>query len=94
MKSVPEPSHFSLGRTVATPGALAAANGTELLDFLSRHRTGDWGKVDAYNAREYEGSVRRGFRVLSAYRVRSGTRLSVITEADRLATTLLLPDEY
>ena len=33
-------------------------------------------------------------RVLSAYRTYLGTKLWVITEADRSSTCLLLPEEY
>jgi hypothetical protein len=39
-------------------------------------------------------SVERGFRLLSVYRTAKGVQLWVITEADRSATTLLLPEEY
>ncbi len=60
---------------------------------LERHQSGDWGEAPAEDARENEFSVKHGFRVLSSYRV-AGERLWVITEADRSATTLLLPDEY
>ena len=35
-----------------------------------------------------------GCRVLSSYELGDGERLWIITEADRSATTLLLPDEY
>jgi len=87
---------FPLGRLVATPGALALLRsaGEDLLPtLLERHRSGDWGDVPAEDARENEVSVRYGFRVLSSYRV-AGGRLWVITEADRSATTFLLPEEY
>ena len=87
---------FPQGRLVATPGALALIRraGEDLLPaLLERHRRGDWGCVPAGDARENEFSVRHGFRVLSSYRV-AGERLWVITEADRSATTLLLPSEY
>ncbi|MBA3473503.1 MAG: hypothetical protein H0T57_09815 [Rubrobacter sp.] len=87
---------FPLGRLVATPGTidLLRSAGEDLLPaLLERHRSGDWGEVPAEDARENEFSVKHGFRVLSSYRV-AGERLWVITEADRSATTLLLPDEY
>lgn len=61
---------------------------------LSRHVTGDWGDLDRADAAENALSVREGFRLLSAYALPDGTRLWVITEPDRCATTLLLPDEY
>ena len=34
---------FSLGRTVATPGALAL--GIDLAPYMRRHHCGDWGEV-------------------------------------------------
>jgi hypothetical protein len=32
--------------------------------------------------------------VFSAYELRDGTRIWIITEADRSVTTILLPEEY
>lgn len=88
-------SRFPLGRVIATPGALEALDetGTDALALLSRHVSGDWGEVPPEDARENELSVRQGFRVISSYTVGS-SRMWVITEADRGATTLLLPEEY
>lgn len=88
---------FPLGQIVATPGALAALEkaGQTPLDFLSRHVRGDWGELDEHDRKENELSLKRGFRLLSSYRVSSGdTKVWVITEADRSVTTLLLPEEY
>ena len=39
-------------------------------------------------------ALRYGYRVLSSYEIGSGQKLWIITEADRSATTLLLPEEY
>ena len=87
---------FPVGQIVATPGALAALE--EAADnpalFLRRHVTGDWGEVDEHDRNENEFSVEHGFRLLSAYTLSNGTKLWIITEADRSATTLLLPSEY
>ena len=44
--------------------------------------------------RENEFSVHNNLRILSAYRTRNDVKIWVITEADRSATTLLLPHEY
>ncbi len=87
---------FSLGQVVATPGALDAleAAGQNPGEFLLRHVTGDWGEVPPEDAQENELSVRQGFRILSAYTLNTGVKIWVITESDRSATTLLLPDEY
>jgi hypothetical protein len=87
---------FSLGRVLATPGALEALKqaGQTPLQFLTRHQAGDWGDVCPEDARENELSLKHGFRLLSAYTLNTGRKLWIITEADRSATTLLLPEEY
>lgn len=87
---------FSLGQIVATPGALRALaeSGEQPFDLLYRHASGDWGELDEEDKRENELSLREGYRLLSAYRLRTGEKLWIITEADRSVTTLLLPDEY
>ena len=87
---------FPSGQIVATPGALDALDSAEQTahEFLSRHFAGDWGEVDAEDAEENELSVKEGFRILSAYKTNKGVKLWIITEADRSATTILLPDEY
>jgi hypothetical protein len=87
---------FPLGRVVATPGALRALDesGESAFDFLYRHASGDWGELDEEDKRENELSLAHGFRVLSAYRLRSDEKLWIITEADRSVTTLLLPEDY
>ena len=88
---------FSLGQIVATPGALEAlkAEGSNGLELLKRHVSGDWGDLSEDDRRENQLSVKEGFRILSAYRLqRTGVKLWIITEADRSATTFLLPEEY
>jgi hypothetical protein len=87
---------FPAGQLVATPGALAAieASGDSLFTYLQRHLAGDWGDVDAHDRRENEFSLEQGFRLLSAYCLRNGVKIWIITEADRTNTTVLLPDEY
>lgn len=87
---------FALGQLVATPGALIALSRNEqsALEFLERHRTGDWGEVDAEDKRANECSLKDGTRLLSAYHLKDGTKIWLITEADRSATTVLLPEDY
>jgi len=87
---------FSPGSIVATPGALAEleASGDDPLAYLVRHIAGDWGDVDESDRRENELSLVHGFRLLSAYALNSGTKIWIITEADRGVTTVLLPEEY
>ena len=87
---------FQLGQLVGTPGALRPFEnaGDNPLTFLQRHLTGDWGEVDEHDRAENEYSLQHGFRLLSAYRLSSGERIWNITEANRSATTFLLPSEY
>lgn len=90
------PVRFPLGRVVATPGALAAlilARQTPWA-LLRRHQSGDWGSLDAHDLQENEAALKRGGRLFSAYDLVTGQRLWIITESDRSATTLLLPEEY
>jgi len=88
---------FSLGQIVSTPGALETLNaeGTNGLELLRRHVSGDWGDLCEEDRRENGLSVEQGCRILSAYRLpRTGVKLWIITEADRSVTTFLLPSEY
>ena len=87
---------FPLGQVVITPGAMAAfeASGDDPLAFLFRHGSGDWGELDDDDVRENELSLQHGWRVLSAYTLKNGTKIWCITEADRSSTCMLLPSEY
>jgi hypothetical protein len=87
---------FPLGRVVATPGALSALEKAEQLpaEFLDRHVNGDWWDVPEADKQENELSVEQGFRMLSAYTTSAGDQIWILTEADRSATTILLPEEY
>jgi hypothetical protein len=92
---------FSLGQIVATPGALEALqeSGQSPQFFLARHVRGDWGEVCDEDKRLNDQALVDGSRLLSAYRTLRNTRIWLITEAadeegHRLATTLLLPEEY
>ena len=101
---------FALGQLVATPGALELLEqtGFSALALVSRHVHGDWGDCCAEDKATNEAAVRQRMRVMSVYRLvdaetllqtpldkrSSLPTLWIITEADRSATTLLLPSEY
>jgi hypothetical protein len=94
MVAKPE-SKFSLGTIVATPACLELLekHGVSPSSLLARHASGDWGVVDAEDAKANDLAVEDGSRVLSAYQVGS-ERVWCISEWDRSATTLLLSREY
>ena len=87
---------FPLGRVLATPGALQACEdaGVNPLNLIARHWSGDWGDLPEEDKKENEFSVDRQLRILSAYVIAPDVRIWIITEADRGATTILLPEEY
>lgn len=89
---------LELGRVVATPGALDAAfeTGELLTSFIERHTSGDWGDVckEDWKANDLALDPYDPSRVISSYKLKDGTKLLVITEWDRSATTVLLVNEY
>ena len=91
-----KPPKFPLGQLLITRGAGQALEDAvqDPREFLARHQSGDWGEVPEEDKTENEFSVQHGFRILSAYRTANDVKIWVITEADRSATTLLLPEEY
>ncbi|MCX7091987.1 MAG: hypothetical protein NTY50_00845 [Methylobacter sp.] len=96
MNSTANAPKFSLGKVVATPGAILAleqhhVTATHLLD---RHCQGDWGTVPEEDAQANQQAIEKGARILSSYALVNGAKIWIITEADRSATTLLLPEEY
>jgi hypothetical protein len=85
---------FPTGQIVSTPGALdLAAQGLDLLSYLVRHVSGDWGDLCDEDKEENNFSLKHGYRLLSSYQTPFG-KLWIITEADRSVTTFLLPEEY
>jgi hypothetical protein len=74
--------------------AFARALDEDLNSYISRHANGDWGEVDEHDRKANEYAEEHGLRVLSAYTLRNGVRIWLITEGDRSTTTILLPEEY
>ena len=92
---------FKPGRILATPGCLEELEraGQNIWEFMARHISGDWGVVDADDANANNQSVKDGSRLLSAYRLKTGVKIWVISEAEddhghREASTAILPDQY
>ena len=92
----PISGRFSLGQVLATPGAIGALHAAQQCStgFLNRHLSSNWGDVCAVDQQANDDALLNGERLLSAYRTKLGTKIWIITEADRSATTILLPEEY
>ena len=85
---------FSLGRLVKTPGAdELIKEGLKTLPLVKRHVTGDWSDMTEEDQKANALAVAYSYRVFSAYETEHG-KIWIITEADRSATTILLPSEY
>ncbi len=89
-------ARFELGEVVATPGVLDAlkTNGQNAVHFLARHLRGDWGDLDEADRQANDHALTNRGRLLSAYHLHDGTKIWIITEADRSSTCLLLPSDY
>ena len=96
MVSQSRTARFILGQVVATPGALEAMkeSGESPAVFLDRHVRGDWGEVCDEDKRLNDEALSDGSRLLSLYTTKAGTKLWIISAADRSSTTILLPSEY
>lgn len=91
---VPVNARFPLGKLYITSAADKALAGDEVADAVIRHSIGDWGDLVEGDRQANDEALKYGGRLLSAYHARSGEKFWVITEADRSATTVLLPDDY
>ena len=89
----PEPK-FELGQVVITKAAEEKLTPDDVALALVRHRRGDWGDMSEADRQENELSLKQGYRLLSVYHAADDTKFWVITERDRSATTVLLPDDY
>ena len=99
ISSVSDPSEsdgakFPTGSIVATRGILEVVPMDEIRRALIRHISGDWGNLDKEDKASNDRALIEGARLFSAYNSESNVRFWIITEADRSATTVLLPSEY
>jgi hypothetical protein len=85
---------FKPGTLVATRGAIAEFSQKELQRSVLRHLQADWGDTCPEDAELNDRALADGGRILSVYAFPESRRLWIITEADRSATTCLLPEEY
>jgi len=94
MEMADEEARFPLGQVVITRAAREKLLPEDVRLALERHWRGDWGDVSDADREENDFSLQHGYRLLSVYHADDGTKFWIITEADRSATTVLLPDDY
>jgi hypothetical protein len=87
-------SRFPLGRVVITANAARHLSQAEILAALRRHGLGDWGDTHPEDEGQNDLALRNGERLFSVYHSGSGQTFWIITEWDRSASTVLLPDDY
>lgn len=85
---------FPLGRLVATQNALDVIPSSDIHTALDRHQRGDWGDVCKEDRAANDAAIVEGSRILSVYKTAAGNPFWIITEWDRSATTILLPEDY
>jgi len=85
---------FPLGNALITPNALLHLTQDDFGRGLARHQSGDWGDVCEDDRKQNELSLEKGLRLHSVYRASNGIKFWIITEADRSATTVLMPEDY
>ena len=85
---------FPLGQMVMTTNAMRTLRDDEVATALANHAHGDWGDVFPEDRAANERALANGGRLFSIYHDGSGVKFWIITEADRSATTVLLPEDY
>ena len=91
---------FDLGMVVATSNLMSTIKNPEIeiKTALVRHSRGDWGitKDKTANDISVENSIngQEATRIHSIYKTQDGNTIWVITELDRSATTVMLPEDY
>ena len=96
-----------LGQTLATYAISQAMKAKPFYQFvqsaLNRHHSGDWGDCCEEDRKINDESAKSGMRILSVYNIpdtvqsltqQSNSKIWIITEANRMATTVLFPSEY
>ena len=91
-----EPPLFPLGRITVTPTIYADRPRIRqvIRTSIRLHAMGYWGDLPPDNRYANDYALENRGRILSCYQLQSGSPVWVVTEADRSATTVLLPAEY
>lgn len=85
---------LELGQLLITKGANATLHIPDAAKALARHQNGDYGEISEADKEANLEALVSGGRILSVHTDRNGVKFWIITEADRYATTILLPEDY
>jgi hypothetical protein len=86
---------FLPGKIVATPAVMKKVDPDYAMASLAQHLQGKWGIVCPEDWKANDEALRHGGRLLSVYPLPNDPdNFWIITEADRSATTFLLPEDY
>ena len=83
-----------LGGFFVSRKAAQRLNEADAMACLERHLIGDYGDVDDIDWKTNNLAWEYGFPIVSSYIDRKKNRFLIITEGNRSATTILLPEEY
>ena len=88
-------SGFAAGAIYVTVGVTESINNEthRVIPLIERHLNQDWGDVCEEDKQSNNQALINCGRLLSSYKLGDET-IWIITEADRSATTILLPSEY
>ncbi|MEO0562110.1 MAG: hypothetical protein AAF125_08350 [Chloroflexota bacterium] len=73
--------------------AVLQQDGHTPAEFLGRHVSGDWGDHDPPQKQQNDDALAADGPLHSIYHTHTGREIWVFTEADRSATTILLPED-
>ncbi|APP99937.1 DUF6094 domain-containing protein [Pseudomonas syringae] len=89
---------IELGRVMVTHSvqSLLQNSSLDVRQYLRRHATGDWGEISNDDWDSNQQALSADGRLFSGYDIdaEDETRLWIITESDRSATTVMLPSDY
>jgi hypothetical protein len=91
---VPANARFPLGSVYITAHADKTLSRDDVAECIIKHAIGVWGDLSQADKDANDEALTTGGRLLSAYYDREGIKFWIITEADRSATTVLLPEDY
>jgi hypothetical protein len=85
---------FPVGKLCITPNAASQLSAEEIAAGLTRHLLGDWGELDTADWQLNDQGLTDGGRLCSTYTTQSNVKYWIISEPDRSATTVLMPEDY